>query len=368
MSAIAGLWNFDGKPAAAGCGRMLAAQAMYGPHHGAAWCEGEMALGRRLFRSLPEDVQDLGPVIGGGDHLVLAADLRLDARDDLAAELGISAARARTMADAALLLAAYERWELDCFERLVGSFACALWDARAERLVLARDFLGTRPLFFHRGARFFAFASMPKGLHALPDVPYAPDEQRAAEQLALIPPNGSRSFFVGVESVPPGHAMVVTRTGVTSRSHWSPPSRPLRLQRAEDYAEGLRHHLDIAVKAQLRGAGDRVATHLSGGLDSSAVTATAARLMAPAGGKVVAFTSVPREGYDGPDPRNRFGDEGPLAARTAALYDNVEHVLVRTGEATPLDRLDRDFRLYDQPLLNLCSNCLLYTSPSPRDS
>ena len=61
---------------------------------------------------------------------------------------------------------------------------------------------------------------------------------------------------------------------------------------------------------------------------------------------------MPREGYDGPDPRNRFGDEGPLAAATAAMYPNVEHVLIRSGPASPIDGFDRNFFLFDRPVQN----------------
>jgi asparagine synthase (glutamine-hydrolysing) len=65
--------------------------------------------------------------------------------------------------------------------------------------------------------------------------------------------------------------------------------------------------------------------------------------------------AVPRQGYDGPDPRNRFGNEGPLAAATAAMYPNIEHVLVRSNDRSPLDGLDRNFFLYERPVLNLCN-------------
>src|SRR5688572_29984069 len=176
MTALAGLWRFDGKPDADACVvRMLTAQAVYGPHHQAQWSGGDVALGRRLFRTLPEDRHDRGPVESSRGNLVLAADVRLDNRDDLIAALGIATDRARRMCDAAILLEAYERWEESAVDRLVGDFAFALWDAERRKLVLARDFLGQRPLYYHRGARFLAFASMPKGLHTLDEIPYGPD-------------------------------------------------------------------------------------------------------------------------------------------------------------------------------------------------
>lgn len=351
MSAIAGIWRLDGRPdAAEACSRMLAAQRLYGMHAGDQWSDADVALGRRLMRVLPEDALDRQPLVGGAGRFVLAADVRLDNRDELASTLRLASG----LCDAAILLAAFERWQDSCFEHLVGNYAFAVWDGRERRLWLARDPLGERPLHYHRGKDLFAFASMPKGLHALAEVPYAADEERIAEFLALLPESGSGSFFQGVERVEPGHVVCVTPTSFTTRRHWQPKRHTLPLRNADEYADGLRHHLDEAVRCRLRGSGD-VGAHLSAGLDSSAVTATAARLLAPTNRRVIAFTAVPREGYDGPAARNRFNDEGALAAETAAMYPNTEHVLIRSASRTPLDDLDRSFLLFDRPLLNLCN-------------
>jgi asparagine synthase (glutamine-hydrolysing) len=355
MTAVAGFWRFDGKPEAAdSCARMLAAQQMYGPHSGAQWSAGDIAIGRRFLRILPEDAFDRQPLIGGGGRYVLVADIRLDNREWLCAELCISEASARQLSDAAILLAAIERWEESCLNRLVGDYAFGLWDAVRRRLLLARDPLGRRPLYYHHESRFFAFASMPKGLHALPEIPYAPDEERVAEFLALLPEAGSRTYFQGIERVDLGHVVTVTASGLNARRYWEPGRREIVLGSPDEYAEGLRHYLDKAVRCRLRGAGN-IATHLSGGFDSSAVTATAARLLSSTGRGVVAFTAVPRKGYDGPAPRNRFIDEGPHAAATASLYQNIEHVLVRGEGRSPLDDLDRAFALYELPMLNICN-------------
>jgi asparagine synthase (glutamine-hydrolysing) len=354
MSALAGRWNFNGNPeAAASCGRMLAAQQIYGPHDGAQWDDGDIALGRRLFRLLPEDAFDRQPLAGGGGRFRLVADLRLDNRDELARDMRLDPSAAKGLSDAAILLAAWERWQEAVFDHLFGDYAFALWDGRDRRLILARDPMGAKPLHYHLGSGFVAFASMPKGLHALDDVPYGPDEIRVAEHLALIPEYGPRSFFKDVNRVETGQVVIVKASGMTARRHWEPRRDILKLACADDYAEALRHHLDRAVEARLRGAGGQVASHLSAGLDSSAVAATAARLMAPAGGKVVAFTSVPREGYVGPD--KGLWDEGPLAAATAALYPNMEHVLVRPDGRGTMERFDRDFYLCERPVLNICN-------------
>jgi asparagine synthase (glutamine-hydrolysing) len=357
MTALSGFWSIRNPidPARA-CERMLAAQAVYAPAAPVCARAGDIALGRRLFALLPEDRYDRAPQRGGGERWTLVADLRLDNRGELCEQLGIDAGEARSLSDAAILMRALERWEHRAAERLLGDFAFAAWDRDEDRLILARDFLGNRPLHFHRGDGFFAFASMAKGLHALPQVPYAPDESAMRDFLALVPDSGKGSFFAGIEKVPQGHQCIVTRSGLSCRRFWNPSAEPLRLKRPEEYQEALREETDRAVAVRLRGANGGVAAHLSGGLDSSTVTATAARALAAGGGRVAAFTSVPREGFDDPLSFGRFADEGAHAADLAALYPNIDHVLIRSGHRSPFARLDRNAFLYERPMLNLCNS------------
>jgi asparagine synthase (glutamine-hydrolysing) len=350
MTALAGLWRFDGRPdAAEGCARMLASQELYGPHAAAQWTAGDVAIGRRLMRVLPEDAFDRQPLISGGGRYVLVADIRLDNRNELTDALQIPSPQVSSLCDAAVLLATIERWEESYIDRIVGDYAFALWDSMRRRLLLARDPLGQRPLHYHRGNKFFAFASMPKGLHTLPEVPYAPDEERIAESLVLMPATGTQSFFQGIERVEPGRVVTVAATGLSARSYWQPRRQTVVMRSPEEYSDALRELLDQAVRCRLRGAEDKVGADLSGGFDSGAVAASAARLLAPSGGRVVGFTAVPREGYDGPAPRYCVVDEGPYAAATAALYPNIEHVLIRSKDRSPLDGLDRVFFLFEQP-------------------
>jgi len=357
MSAIAGLWRFDGKPeAGAGCTRMLAAQEIYGPHDLSQWVEEPLAMGRRLFRTLPEDVHDRHVLFSTDRRFVLVADVRLDNRADLERALSLSPTG---LCDAAILLESLVRWGEGALDQLVGDFAFALWDSRQQSLLLARDFLGQRPLHYYRSNGLFAFATMPKGLHALSEISYAADEVAMAEFLTLMPQVGPRSFFKDIARVEAGHVVTVTRQGVTSRRYWEPSPPSSVGERRRDYAEGLRYHLDQATQSRLRGANGVVATHLSAGFDSASVTATAARLLAPLGGKVLAFTAVPREGFDGTSPHNGICDEGPLAAATAAMYPNIEHKLIRSGGLSPLADLDRYFYLFDRPALNLCNRVWL---------
>jgi asparagine synthase (glutamine-hydrolysing) len=334
---------------------MLAAQAVHGRHACDQWDGTGISMGRRLFRLLPEDVFDKQPLAGAGGRLTLVADVRLDNRKELESALELPADQASRTCDAEVLLAAWERWGEDSFDRLVGEYAFAVWDADRSVLILARDPFGERALHFHRGGRFFAFASMPKGLHALPDVPRSPDTQQCIDFLLRLPHVGSGSFFKGVDRVEPGCFVKVTDGGVQSTRHWRPRRLPIRLKTSDDYVAAMREQLEAAVRPRLRCAGGGVAAHLSAGLDSSAVATTAARLLASSGRRLVAFTAVPVAGYNGPAIEGLFNDEGPLAAATAAMHPNIDHILVRSSGRLQTDALDRDYFLHDKPTPNRCN-------------
>jgi len=327
---------------------MLEGQAAYGSHR-AQDDDGVLGLGRNLFPTLPEDAYDYGPQSRSTFRFI--ADVRLDNRPELVAQLAMPPADHAQLPDAALLFESLLRWGDDAVSHLVGEFAFALWDGAKQQLLLGRDILGLRPLYFHQGKNFFAFASMPSGLHALEDVPCDFDGEFMAESLALIPRVGRRSHFRDIERVEPAHLVRVTRDGLQSHNYWRPLRPSGRAARPEEYEEGLRSVFDRAVKAQLRGAGNTVASQLSAGLDSSTVTATAARLL-PAG-KVVAFTGVPRAGFTGRTPPGTIANEAALAAATARLFPNIEHVLVENSGESPLAWLDSLFLYQQQPAANL---------------
>ena len=308
-------------------------------------------MGVCLHHLLPEDAYDQGPVVDARGR-TLVADVRIDNRAELCERLRLGPTAAATLSDGRLLSLALVRWEDEALDHVVGDYAFALWDPADETLLLARDFAGQRPLHYYIGEELVAAASMPKGLHALPEVPRAPGLEAAAAFLARQPERRDESFFAGVKKVPPGHVVKVGRAGATSRRYWNPRSDVLRLPRDEDYVEAVRERLDQAVASRLRRSGGGVAAHLSGGLDSTNVAASAAIQLLDRE-PLLAFTSVPSAGLAG--KACDFVDEGPAAAAVAALYPNMEHVLVGVGATSPLDALARNAFLYERPVLNLCN-------------
>lgn len=353
MSAIAGLATRDDSPMIARtCAQMLAAQQIYGPDGSTVRSGGGgAALGRALALCVPQDKLDAQPISIGDGRYTLVADCRIDNRDELADMLDLRS-HAERMSDAAFVAAAFERWEAKSFDRLRGDFAVAVWDDRERNWILVRDVFGNAPLFFHQSAELTAIASMPQGLNALAALPGRPDTDFIAQTLRTLSMHGAGSHWQGIQRVMPGHLAILGFDGVTQRPFWTAPTGTLKLRDRREYAEGLRERIEHAVSKRLRGE-TRIATHLSAGLDSSTITGAAASLLREQG-VVTAFTSAPRAGYDA----GRVGflaDEQALAAATAALHANVEHVVVRTRDV-PLGALvDRQFQLAQQPAANICN-------------
>lgn len=350
MTALAGYFSFGEQDPAPLCLSMLAAQADYGKQT-AVRTAGPLSMGRRLWPLLPEDRFDEGPLAGANGQLLLCADARIDNRAELISALALSLPPDQ-LCDAAIILAAFERWGTAAFAKLYGAFAIAIWDSARRTLTLARDPLGERPLHYHVGQGFAAFASMPKGLHALTAIPYAARTAAMADFLALMPETGPESFFEHVDRVLPGHHLTIGSDGkIASESFWHPSLTPLHLAQDADYEAAMREALDRAVGDCLRRAHGGIGTHLSGGLDSGSVTATAARLANPE--HITAFTAMPADGTI--SAHDAIANEWPLAAATAATHPNIDHVAVQTSGQSPLAGLDRHFHVFERPILNPCN-------------
>jgi asparagine synthase (glutamine-hydrolysing) len=289
VSGIAGVLRLDGAPAErSDVERMIGAIAHRGPDGAETWVDGPIGLANAILRTTPEAADERLPLIE--DDLVLVADARIDNRASLIGELAL----APSAPDSAVIAAAYRRWSDRCPEHLIGDFAFAIWDGSERRLMLARDHLGVRPLVWFRSRSLFAFASQERALLELAEVPRSLDEIAVAEVLIAVLEDTERTMVEDVHRLPPHHALSVRAddASVRSRSYWDlDASRELRLGSDGEYEEAFRETFLEAVRARTRSVGP-VATELSGGLDSSAVTCAVRDLRRTAGEDLDAFSIV----------------------------------------------------------------------------
>lgn len=218
-----------------------------------------------------------------GAGWAVVCDARLDNQADLALELGC--------ADQAesVVLHAYVRWGPDCVLRLRGDFALAVWDPLAERLFLARDRFGVKPLQYAQGEGWFAFASEAKALLALPETPRTSSARRIGEFLSGRMPAADVTMFDAVSRLPAGHRLVVTRDAQRLDRYWDwvlpPPAQ------GADLPERFRSLFEAAVARRTPEKGPAAVT-LSGGLDSSAIAVTLEALVRPTGRRVSTYSIV----------------------------------------------------------------------------
>ncbi|MDR9792599.1 asparagine synthase (glutamine-hydrolyzing) [Aeribacillus sp. FSL K6-8210] len=182
----------------------------------------------------------------------------------------------RGHSDTEVLLASYMEWKEECVHHLNGIYAFAVWDSADEKLFIARDRLGVKPLFFYENNGNFLFASEIKALLANPEVDALLDQEGLQEIMALGPSRSPGSgVFKGIEELRPAHALSFNRDGLKIWRYWNVKSHPHE-DSFEETVEKVRELLIDAVTRQLV-SDVPLCTFLSGGLDSSAITAIAAR-------------------------------------------------------------------------------------------
>ena len=254
---------------------------------------------------------------------------------ELAAELRDAGVQLRTRSDTEVLLELYRLRGPSFVDKLRGMFAFAIWDAPRRRLVLGRDRLGKKPLFFHVGRRGLSFASELQALLADGDIERRADPRAVHAYLALGYVPSDFAAIAGVRKLAPGSIAVLEDGKLAEERYWN-----LRFDgraaaaSAEDFVEELRHHLFEAVRLRLV-SDVPLGAFLSGGIDSSAVVA----IMSRVGAKPVKTFSI---GFDEKD-----FSEVTYARQVARLYETDHHEEVLRPRAAEL--LPRLVHAYGEP-------------------
>ena len=187
----------------------------------------------------------------------------------------------KTRSDAEVLVHLYEELGDRCVERLNGMFAFAIWDSRRRRLLLARDRLGEKPLYFAETPGGVLFASELKALLAHPDCPRTIDQEALELYLTLDYIPSPRTIFAGVQKLPAGHIAVVQDGRISIERYWDIPFERGERRSDSDWIEEFRERLSEAVRMRLV-SDVPLGAFLSGGIDSSSVAALMTEHLDPA--------------------------------------------------------------------------------------
>ncbi len=275
MSGLAAVFNRDGRPVAAeSFARMLDAMAHRGPDGFHIWQDGAVALGHRMFHTTPESLEEVQPHRDETGDLVLILDGRIDNGAELRSLLGAKGLRARDATDAEAVLCSYQCWGEACVEKLLGDFSLALWDARTQTLLCARDAMGIKPLYYFDDGRVFVCASDISGILAYTGFDGRLNEGAIGEMLSNRTPGCDETLYASIRRLRPAHILRVGRETTGSRRFFDLNfNRELRFRDDGEYAENFLALFKEALRCRLRAVGP-VASHLSGGIDSSSIVCT----------------------------------------------------------------------------------------------
>ncbi|MFI7677457.1 asparagine synthase (glutamine-hydrolyzing) [Actinophytocola sp. NPDC049390] len=319
-----------------------------GPDAEGIWTARHVALGHRRLAIID--------VIGGAQPMefseldkqlaVLTFSGEIFNFRELRAELRSRGHHFQTRSDTEVLLHSYLEWGTACVHRLMGMYAFAIWDARRDELVMVRDHMGVKPLFYMETPHGVLFGSEPKAILANPMAPCRTDLDGLREMFDMVK-TPEETVYVGMREVRPGHLVRVNANGVVNQRYWSLEARP----HTDDLQATIGHVRELLEDIVYRELNSDVplCTLLSGGLDSSAVTALAAKNLGR--GQVRSFS------VDFAGAEDRFqadavrGSADAPFAREVAEFVSSRHTEILLDSANLVDPAVRAEVLYatDRP-------------------
>lgn len=341
MCGICGVLHLDGTPAEARLIERMTEMLIHrGPDQGDVYTEGVCGLGNR--RLAIQDLSPAGALPMRGDGLTIAYNGEIYNHPAIKRGLESEGVRYRSGSDTESILHLYRRDDVELMRSLRGMFAFALWDSANQRLLIARDRLGEKPLYYYHNDKILVFGSEIKALLANPAVPR--ETAFDAPLLAMYFGYGSvpapLTGFKGIRVLPPGHYLDVRPGGaVQPAAYWTPPhpapAQELTTARTLEYINELREAMGEAVRQALI-SDVPLGAFLSGGLDSSLIVA----LMRRHSNTQVRTFSI---GFEG----DSSFDETPYAQQVANLLGTQHTTFIVQPKA--LDLLPTLAWHHDQP-------------------
>jgi asparagine synthase (glutamine-hydrolysing) len=289
MSALGGIYYFNNRSVdrhpLISLGKKLSS---HGPDGGSEVVSDSIGMVYRAFHTNRESRLEKQPLVSREGH-ILAWDGRLDNREEMISLLRQELDGDRT--DVAIAMAAYLKFGSDFLPRLIGDFALSLWEPRTRTLLLARDAVGPRPLYYHANAERIIWSSELMPLLDFAGIELEVNDEYIAGYITRGP-EPDLTPYKTIYAVHPGHTVIVQNGRLRAQRFWGlDPNHDIRYKTDREYEEHFRHLFREAVRSRLRVDGP-VWGSLSGGLDSSAIICMADEIIAAGEAKASRLETV----------------------------------------------------------------------------
>jgi asparagine synthase (glutamine-hydrolysing) len=315
MCGIAGIYNFDTRnPISSGkLSKMNSSLYHRGPDSEGYFIDGHIGLAHRRLSII--DLKDgHQPMISQNGNIILVFNGEIYNYIELRKELVKEGFHFKTNSDTEVIIAAYEFWGNECYNKFNGMWAIALWDKRINKLILSRDRFGEKPLYYYHNSDFLLFGSEIKAIKQF-GIPLEPRLELLEIYLFLTNIPGPDTFYKNTFEVKPGHFMVISSDQITEKKYWDLDliDEKNKLTNEKFVLEQFEYLLNDSVRIRMR-ADVEVGAFLSGGLDSSSVVSLMAK---NANEQINTFTI----GFP-----NKAFDESELADIIAKQYNTNHHL------------------------------------------
>ena len=345
MCGICGELRFDNtSPNRERIERMKAKLEQRGPDSEGSYFNDAIALGHRRLAIIDLSDRAAQPMVDEGKGIALVFNGTIYNYPELRKELQGMGHEFKSSGDTEVILKSYIEWGADCLQRLHGMFAFAIWNANKKELLVARDRVGIKPLYFSQTDQRLLFAS---NTQALIHADSAIDKDIDAAALhnlfslhAVVP--APRTILKGIRKVKPAHYMVFKQDGsVEEKRYWTlTAKRPDKQMSEQDWVEAIRTSLKKSVERRVKIADVPVGVLLSGGIDSSLLVG----LLAEAGAKDLKTFSV---GFE--DQPEEKGNEFEYSDAVAEHF-NTEHHRFLVPNSHVLPKLPEAFAHMAEPM------------------
>lgn len=300
MSGFFGIFNRNGKAVEKNIvDDMLEAMSYWDPDEKDVWMDGPVALGHAMLWNTPESKYEHLPL--QEDVTVLTMDARIDNREELAKEIELPDRPMTEIGDSEFILGAYRKWGEECPQYLLGDFTFAIWDEEKKQLFCSRDHVGVKQFYYYIDDNYFIFSNDIENLLFHPKVPQFFNKNTIASFLK----NDSvirvrETFFSSIEKLPPASSLCINNSIKKEKKYWRiEESKSIEYASSEEYIIKLRELFEQAVEARVR-TNFPIASHLSGGIDSSPIAVLAARKLKKINKQIDAYNWItpPNKEYD----------------------------------------------------------------------
>ncbi|CUB51542.1 Asparagine synthetase [glutamine-hydrolyzing] 3 [Bacillus subtilis] len=314
--------------------KMAETLAKRGPDDNKVWIKGNVAFGhKRLIVVDPEGGKQPMTCLKDEANYAICYNGELYNTEDIRKELLRRGYTFKGHSDTEVLLASYIEWKEECVDHLNGIYAFAVWDEQKEQVFIARDRLGVKPLFYKYDSGRLLFGSELKAILAHPDVKAEVTLEGLSEIFGLGPSRTpGHGIYAGIKELRPGHAMTFSKNGLCIWRYWNVESKKHE-DSFEETVEKTRFLLQDAITRQLV-SDVPLCTFLSGGVDSSAITAIAAKEYGKSGKGQLHTYSVDYEDNDKYFKANAFqpNSDAPFIHLMTETFQTIHHRCVISNE------------------------------------